>query len=102
MQFCARLRSILRYGCWVLGFQYWLWGCVCRNVPVVAKKDSVWGLATAFLPAKRISATSTLFISGLALLLILSGINGGILPSKLGGVLAMFGAIPGDVPVAVA
>jgi quinol-cytochrome oxidoreductase complex cytochrome b subunit len=59
----------------------------------VLKKIPFGVFATAFLPAERISVTSTLFISGLALLLILSGISGGILPSKLGGVLAMFGAI---------
>ncbi len=50
-------------------------------------------LATVFLPAKPLSFNATMMGVGLALVLIVTGFSGAMLPSKLGGVLAMFGSI---------
>lgn len=46
-----------------------------------------------FLPAKPLSLNLTLAGASLALVLLVTGFAGAVLPSKLGGVLAMFGSI---------
>ncbi|MES2984264.1 MAG: cytochrome b N-terminal domain-containing protein [Pseudomonadota bacterium] len=61
---------------------------------LVAATPSVVGTVfVSFLPKNRLGCTPTAIGLALALVLVISGLSGGMIPSKLGGVLAMFGSI---------
>ena len=58
-----------------------------NKIPVIG------GVAASFIPAKPLSWKWTGILIGVGTVMLLAGLSGAIIESKLGGVLAMFGAI---------
>ena len=97
LPFYAILRAItFDIPLWVLGFGAFGLAFVLRYVDLVRSllgTKGIFGAIASFLPKNKCKTSCLLVLVALGVVLAFSGILGGIIPSKLGGVLAMFGAI---------
>jgi len=99
LPFYAMLRAItFDIPLWIVGIVVLL-GAMVLRMPACVRSCSticpfgILPVAAGFLPEKPLSAGKIGMIVTLGLALVVAGALGGIIPSKLGGVIAMFGAL---------
>ena len=97
LPFYAILRAItFDIPLWIPGLALAGLGVMLRYVDLVRALiggNKIGAVLVSFLPKKRAGIIGFTVILGLGLLVTVMGLGGGFIPSKLGGVLAMFGSI---------
>ena len=97
LPFYAILRAItFDIPLWIPGAGAMLLALVLRYVDVVRAllgSNGLCGVAASFLPKKRLCGMVTGVLLVLGAIMAIAGFGGAFIPSKLGGVLSMFGAI---------
>jgi quinol-cytochrome oxidoreductase complex cytochrome b subunit len=97
LPFYAILRAItFDTPLWILGLAVFGLGVVLRyaqTIRALVGEQGILGAAVSFLPKKPQSLSSQMLVFGAGFVLVFAGLMGGMIPSKLGGVLAMFGSI---------